>query len=113
MKSRSRLFFAANLFANNILQVLRARLSDGLLSPAKAGDSEVVVIESRPTVPLFDSEEGLPYSQYVRLLRMLFQRHTEQFLIELRCAVNIGTRTVTWFRLMACIPDWLGAAARQ
>src|SRR5580704_18153496 len=70
-------------------QITRLQFGRRLIC-VKAGDSEVVVIESRPTVLLFDSEEALPYSQYVRLLRMLFQGHTEQLLIELRCALNIG-----------------------
>src|ERR1035438_3612891 len=72
------------------LQIALLQLQARLVS-VKAGNPEVVVFDrSRFTITLFNTEEGVPDTQDMDLRRLLLQWHSEELLVELRCAVEVG-----------------------
>src|ERR1700722_14072991 len=72
------------------LQIALLQLQSRLVS-VEAGYSEVVVIDlSRFAITLFNAKERFPDTQNMDLRRLLFQWQSEEFLVELRCAVKVG-----------------------
>ena len=57
----------------------------------EARDAEIIVIDfGGLTIALLNAKEAIADSQDVSGCRLLLQRHSEELLVELRCAVKVG-----------------------